>query len=309
MIVYSAKRVLRAALTLLGVSIVAFFLVRLSGNPASLILGPEASSEDVDRLSESLGLNDPIWEQLLRFVAGVFSFDLGHSYTRNAPAIDVVLDRFPATLQLALTSFVLAIFAALLIVLVIVRFNLGWLRTTMIWVASARQAIPSFWFGLVLVSIFAVTLGWLPALGARDGLNSLILPVITTATLELALYLRLFDQGFFDELSQDYVRTARAKGVGKDKLLLSHVLPNALLPIVTIAGLNLGVLLGGLLVVEIVFSWPGMGQLMLDAVNSRDYPVVQAGLLAIATFFIVVNLLVDLLYGVLDPRVRVKETR
>lgn len=309
MIRYVVSRLTRAILTLLGVAVIAFFLVRLAGNPAALMLGPEASPEDIDRLSGALGLNDPIWVQLGGFLGGLATGDLGDSYTQNIPAMSVVLSRFPSTLQLALTSFAVAVVLALALVLVIVRFDLGWLRQGMIWLGSARQAIPSFWFALMLVIVFSVNLGMLPALGNRDGVASLILPVVTIATLELALYLRLFDQGFFDELGQDYVRTARAKGASKNAVLVSHVLPNALLPVVTIAGLNLGALLGGLLVVEIVFGWPGLGQLLLTAVNSRDYPVVQACLLVIAAFFVAVNLIVDLLYGVLDPRTRVRSTR
>jgi peptide/nickel transport system permease protein len=309
MIAYTLSRATRAVLTLLGVAIVAFFLVRLSGNPAALMLGPEATPEDIARLSESLGLNDPVWQQLGSFLGGLVALDLGDSYTQNIPAMEVVLSRFPATLQLALTSFVVAVVVALVLVLLIVRFDLKWLREAMTWLGSARQAIPSFWFALMLVIVFSVNLGWFPALGNRDGIASLVLPVVTVATLELALYLRLFDQGFFDEMGQDYVRTARAKGAGDSRVLVSHVLPNALLPVVTIAGLNLGALLGGLLVVEIVFGWPGLGQLLLTAVNSRDYPVVQACLIVIAFFFVFVNLVVDLLYGVLDPRTRVRATR
>ncbi len=309
MIAYTLNRVVRSLLTLLAVSVVAFFLVRLTGNPASLMLGPEASPEDVQQLSTSLGLNDPLWEQLLHFLGGVVTGNLGDSYTQKVPALQVVLGRFPATLELAVISFVVAVVIALALVLLIARFQLNWLRNMMIWLGSARQAIPSFWFGLILVIVFSVGLGLLPALGDRDGIRSLVLPVITVATLELALYMRLFDQGFVDEMRQDYVRTARAKGVSSTRVLTSHVLPNALLPVVTIAALNFGALLGGLLVVEIVFSWPGIGQLLLTAVNSRDYPVVQACVLTIAFFFVIVNLIVDLLYGVLDPRTRTQHAR
>lgn len=306
MIHYALARIARTAVTLFGVSLVAFFLVRLSGNPAGLMLGPEASAEDVARLTAALGLDRPLLAQFGEFVGGLVRGDIGNSYSRGTSAIGVVLERLPNTLRLALASFGLAVSVAMVLVLVSVRYQLDWLRSAIVWFGSVRQAIPSFWLGLVLVIAFSVQMRWLPSMGAGDGWRSFVLPVATIATLELALYARLFDQGFYEQLGQDYVRTARAKGVPRTRILVKHVLPNALLPAITVAGLNLGSLLGGILVIEIVFNWPGIAQLLLDAVYSRDYPLVQALILVIAGFFVLVNLVVDLLYGVFDPRTRVR---
>jgi peptide/nickel transport system permease protein len=171
------------------------------------------------------------------------------------------------------------------------------------WIALARQAIPVFWFGLLLILLFSVTLRWLPSLG-RGGVAHLILPAITLSTYELALYLRLFNSSLAIEAKQDYVRTAFAKGQSRSKIVIKHMLPNALLPLVTIAGINLGLLLGGTVVTETVFGWPGVGRLIVQSVSQRDYPVIIAGVFVICLIFMVVNLIVDLLYAYLDPRVR-----
>jgi peptide/nickel transport system permease protein len=171
------------------------------------------------------------------------------------------------------------------------------------WIALARQAIPVFSFGLFLILIFAVWLRWLPSLG-RGGIDHLLLPALTLATYELALYLRLFNASLSHEQRQDYVRTAYSKGQSRSKVIIRHMLPNALLPLVTIAGINLGLLLGGTVVTETVFSWPGVGRLMVQSVSQRDYPVIIAGVFVVSLIFVAVNLLVDILYGFLDPRVR-----
>jgi len=173
----------------------------------------------------------------------------------------------------------------------------------MLWVATARQAIPPYLFGILLVLIFAVHFGLVPALGRSDW-TSYLLPVATISTFEIALYLRLINSSFDQMRSSDWVRTARAKGVSRARIVFRHMLPNALLPVVTIAGINLGVLIGGLVVLEMVFNWPGMGRLIVQGVTTRDYPLVQAGVLMIAFIFVLINLIVDLLYAVLDPRVR-----
>jgi peptide/nickel transport system permease protein len=176
-------------------------------------------------------------------------------------------------------------------------------RSAIMWVALARQAIPVFSFGLLLILIFSVWLRWLPSLG-RGTLAHLVLPALTLATYELALYLRLFNASLTVEQTQDYVRTAYAKGQSRTRVILRHMLPNALLPLVTIAGINLGMLLGGTVVTETVFSWPGVGRLIVQSVSQRDYPVIIAGVFIISLIFVAVNLIVDILYGFLDPRVR-----
>jgi len=302
---YLLRRLLQAVISVFAVVTATFFLVRLSGNPAALLLGPEASPDDIAQLSASLGYDDPAVVQYLRFLAGAVTGDLGDSVVQRAPALDVVLTRLPYTLQLALTSFGLGLAIAFGVVLTMQLTGSRHLRAAVLWLASARQAIPSFWFGLLLVLVFAVQLGWLPALG-RTSPISLVLPALTIASLELALYVRLLDGGFGEQWRMDYVRTARAKGQRRHVIVLRHLLPNAVIPLITVAGLNLGALLGGTIVVEMVFNWPGVGQLIIGSINRRDYPVVQAGLLVVAVFFVTVNFLVDLVYAAVDPRVRLR---
>jgi peptide/nickel transport system permease protein len=302
---FIGRRLIQGIVTIFGVLTVTFFLVRLSGNPAALLLGPEATQASIHALSQTLGFNDPLLVQYGRFIGGVVTGNMGNSLAQNLPALGLVLQRLPNTLELALSSFVLGLVLAFVVVLILQLSGSSRLRNAVLWFASARQAIPSFWLGLILVLVFAVQLKLLPSIG-NQGIKSLILPAFTIATLELALYIRLLDGGFGDQLRQDYVRTAYAKGQSRAKVILRHMLPNAVLPIITVAGLNLGSLLGGTIVVELVFSWPGVGQLLINSISVRDYSLVQAALLVIALFFVIVNFLVDLLYAALDPRVRLQ---
>ena len=206
-------------------------------------------------------------------------------------------------LKLALTSFAFGIGLAFIFGIAMRLTRARWLRDLIMWVALARQAIPIFSFGLLMILIFSVWLRWLPSLGRGDWSN-LVLPAVTLGTYELALYLRLFNASLATEQRQDYVRTAYAKGQGRIQVLLGHMLPNALLPLITVAAINLGLLLGGAVVTETVFSWPGVGRLIVQSVTQRDYPVIIAGVFLISLMFVVLNLIVDILYVFLDPRVR-----
>jgi peptide/nickel transport system permease protein len=297
------RRILQSVLTVLGVITVTFFLVRLAGDPTALLLPVEATNEDIARLRAALGLDQPLAIQYLKFLAHTLVGDFGDSLRQQSPALGLVLERLPATLELALTAFVLGVSLAFGVGLAARLSTSAKLRTVVMWIALARQAIPVFSFGLFLILIFAVWLRWLPSLG-RGGIEHLVLPALTLATYELALYLRLFNASLSNEQRQDYVRTAYSKGQSRTKVILRHMLPNALLPLVTIAGINLGLLLGGTVVTETVFSWPGVGRLMVQSVAQRDYPVIIAGVFVVSLIFVVVNLIVDILYGFLDPRVR-----
>lgn len=303
MLTFITRRTIRAVLTVLAVLTIAFFLVRLAGDPVALLVPVQATSADIARIRAELGFDQPLYVQYLKFMGDAVQGDFGDSLRQQVPALGLVLERLPATLELAFSAFFLGIGLAFICGACMQLSSSRRLRSALMWAAFTRQAVPVFFFGLLMILIFSVFLGWLPSLG-RGGWQHLILPAFTLATYELALYLRLFNNAFSEEGSQDYVRTAYAKGQSRAGAILRHMLPNALLPIVTIAGINLGVLLGGTVVTEIVFSWPGVGRLIVQAVSQRDYPVVQAGLLVVSTIFIVVNLLVDLLYAVLDPRVR-----
>ena len=303
MIGFLIRRLMQAVLTVFGVVTAVFFLVQLSGDPSALLLPTEATPEDAARLREAMGLDSPLAIQYLTFLSNALQGDFGNSFRQRAPALPLVLERLPATLELAFSAFALGLVLAFAASLAVRLTRSERLRAALLWVAFTFQAIPVFFFGILLILLFSVTLGWLPSLG-RGGLSHLILPALTLATFELALYLRLLNSAIAQEQSQDYVRTAYAKGQSRVQVLLRHMLPNALLPLVTIAGINLGVLLGGAIVTETVFSWPGVGRLIVQAVSQRDFPVVIAGVFVVSLAFVVVNLVVDLLYAVLDPRVR-----
>jgi peptide/nickel transport system permease protein len=290
-------------LTVLGVLTATFFLVRLSGDPTTLLLPVEATAEDVAAFRTALGLDQSWPVQYAKFLVNVLEGDFGTSLRQRTSALGLVLERLPATMELALTAFVLGLLLAFLIGLATRLSDSTRLRSIVMWIALARQATPVFWFGLLLILLFSVTLHWLPSLG-RGTLAHLVLPAVTLATYELALYLRLFHSSLAAEERQDYVRTAYAKGQRRTKVIIRHMLPNALLPLITIAGMNLGLLLGGTVVTETVFSWPGVGRLIVQSVSQRDYPVIIAGVFVVCLTFVVINLVVDLLYAWLDPRVR-----
>ena len=303
MTAFLIKRVLQSVLTIFGVLTATFFLVRLAGDPAALLLPIEATDRDIAEFRRALGLDQPLPIQYLKFLLNAIEGDFGVSLRQRTSALGLVIERLPATLELALTAFVLGIVLAFLLGLAMRLSNSPRLRAVIMWAALIRQAIPVFWFGLLLILLFAVNLRWLPSLG-RGTIAHLVLPALTLATYELALYLRLFNSSLASEGQQDYVRTAYAKGQSRVSVLLRHMLPNALLPLITIAGINLGVLLGGTVVTETVFSWPGVGRLIVQSVSQRDYPVIIAGVVVVCLIFVIVNLIVDLLYAYVDPRVR-----
>jgi peptide/nickel transport system permease protein len=297
------RRLLRSVLTVLGVITIAFLLLRLSGNPARLLLAENATEEQVAALTHELGYDRPIVVQYVDYLGQIVRGDFGESVRQSTSSLTLVLERLPVTIQLGLTAFAFGIVTAFIAAVVVQFTGARWLREVLLWIGSVRQAVPAFLFGILLVLLFSVTLGWLPSIGAGSYAH-LVLPAVTLGTFEFALYLRLFDSALSGQGSEDYVRTARAKGQHEAVIILTHMLPNALLPVLTVAGLNLGALLGGAAVIEIVFNWPGVGQLMVNSVNQRDFPVVQTGLLVISVLFVLVNFLVDLVQSVLDPRVR-----
>ncbi len=303
MLKFVVRRALQAVLTVAGVLTVGFLLIRAAGDPAVLLLPENASPADVARLRGALGLDLPLWRQYLAFMADAARGDLGVSFRQQTSAVGLVLERLPATMELAFSAFVIGIVLAFGLDLALRISGSETLRRCVLWLALVRQAIPTFWFGLLLILAFSVSLRWLPSLG-RGTIANLVLPALTLGTYELALYLRLLDASFREQQSHDYVRTAYAKGEKRARVLIREILPNVLLPMVTIAGLNLGVLLGGTVVTETVFSWPGVGRLIVQAVSQRDYPVIVAGILVTSLIFVLLNLVVDLLYAVLDPRVR-----
>lgn len=300
---YLVRRSFQILFTTIGVATFVFFISRLSGDPVALLLPPDATAVEVEAVRNSLGLNDALVVQYVKFIGNLAVGDFGDSIRQNGKALDIVLDRLPATLKLASVSFVLGQVLAFAFGIGSQLFKRQGARSTLLWVALIRQAIPVFWFGLLLIIVFGVNLQMFPVIGMGTW-RHYVLPSATLATLQLALFLRLFNASFGDARGQDYVRTAVSKGVPQRRVVTKHMLPNALLPIVTVAGVNFGVLLTGTVVTETVFSWPGVGRLIVQAVFQRDYPVVQAGIVVIALIFMLVNFFVDLLYSAIDPRIR-----
>ena len=306
MTAYVLRRVLYALFVLWGALTIIFIAIRIvPGDPAALMLGPTATVEDVDALRESLGLNDSMVRQYVVFLGDVVRLDFGDSLWLNRPVTKSVAERITATAKLAATAMVLAL---------VVSFPLGILAALrprslldrfVSVISLIGQSVPSFWLGIMLILVFARQLRWLPSSGSSTW-EHMILPSITLAMPLIGILTRLVRSGLMDVLYEDYIRTARAKGLSNRKVLQRHAMRNMLIPVVTVIGLQLGNLLGGAVITETVFAWPGIGRLLVDAIFQRDYPLVQASILFITASFIFINLLVDISYVYIDPRIKLK---
>jgi peptide/nickel transport system permease protein len=302
---FLVRRLLQSLVVLLGVSFVVFFILFLTGDPAAVLLPPEASAEDIRLFRERMGFDDPFFVQYGRFLAGALRGSFGESIRHGEPAFDLVVERMPATFELAGAALLIALCLAIPAGIVsAVRRNtvLDYVATV---VALLGQSMPTFWLGIMLILFFSVQLQWLPSSG-RGELRHLVLPAITLGLFTTARITRLTRSGMLEVLNQDYIRTARAKGVANPPVVWKHALKNAAIPIVTIVGIELGTLLGGSVITETIFAWPGVGRLSVQAIYNRDYPVVQAAVFLLATTFVMVNLFVDVLYTYLDPRIRLR---
>jgi peptide/nickel transport system permease protein len=299
---YVAGRVGQAVLALFGVTTIVFFALRLSGDPARLLVPEGATADDIERVREQLGLNDSLWHQYLSFLAGAVHGDLGYSYVQNRPATALIAERLPYTANLAVAALILSLVFGVVIGFVTALKRGKWQEKVLLPLVLAGQAMPAFWTGLLLVLVFSVGLRWLPSTG-YDGPLSLVLPSVTLASLSAAAIARVTRGAVLEQLSQDYVRTARAKGAGTARLVVRHLARNSVIPVLTVAALELANLLGGAVVTEVIFAWPGIGQLTIQSVSARDFPVVQAIVLFASAVYIVINLVTDLLYGVIDRRV------
>ena len=308
MLGYVARKVLHTALVALGVVTLAFCALRLSGDPASTMLPGDASVDELVALRHAMGLDQPLPLQYAQFLAGALTGDFGTSFRHQQPAMGLVLERLPATLELAFASLLLAVAIALPLGILAAIFRGRVIDALAMGFAVVGQATPFFWMGIMLILVVAVQLDWLPTSG-RGGWRHVILPAVTLATHLAAVVARLTRTAMLETLSQNYVTTARAKGLGEHTVILAHALKNAAIPVLTLVGLQFGTLLGGAVVTETVFAWPGVGRLAVQSIFVRDYPVVQAAVLVLAMTFVAVNLAVDLLYGVLDPRIRTVEAR
>ncbi len=304
MLVYVARRVVGAVPVLLAVSVLVFLMLHLvPGDPARVVGGMDATDEQVADIRKDLGLDDALPVQYARFLGRAVTGDLGQSYVTGEPVAVEIGRRLGATVELAVASLLLTVLIGMTVgVISAVRAG-GVADAVGMAGALVAVSIPSFWLGLMLQVLFALRLGWLPSAG-RAGLASLVLPALTLSAFSVAIVARMTRASLLEVLGQDFVRTAEAKGLPPHAVLLRHALRNALVPIVTVLGLRLGYLLGGAVVTETVFAWPGLGRFIVASLRARDFPSIQGGILVMATGFVLVNLAVDVLYGWLDPRTR-----
>lgn len=297
------RRLLFGLLALLGVSLITFVATRLSGDVTYLMVPMDASVEEIAAVRVKYGLDRPLPAQFATYLGNLLTGDFGTSIKYDTSAIGLVLSRLPATVLLAVTGFALALGIGVALGILAARFRGSPVDSGATLFSLIGQAMPGFWVAIMLQLLFAVKLGWLPT-GGMGSWQHLVLPAIAVSWFSIAAFMRLTRSSMLDVLDSDYVKLARIKGNPEPVVIIKHAFRNALIPLVTFAGLNLGALLGGTVVIETVFAWPGVGQLMIASIGARDYPVVQAGVLVTATIFILVNLLVDVLYGALDPRIR-----
>ena len=324
MLVFIIRRSLQSIVVLLAMSVLVFVGVYAVGNPIDILISPQADQQDRERAIAALGLDKPLWAQYWSFLSGVAHGDLGRSFVHSTSALGLILERMPATMELALSAMVIAIVLGIPLGLWAGLKPNGVAGRTIMAGSILGFSLPTFWVGLMLIMVFSVMLGWLPSNGRGttvdvlgvpvsfltvDGLRHLVLPATNLALFNVALLIRLTRAGAHEALMQDYVKFARAKGLTNGRVIGVHVLRNILIPIVTVIGLQFGALIAFAIVTESVFAWPGMGKLLIDSLNLLDRPVIVAYLLVIVTFFIFINLLVDVLYSALDPRVRLTETK
>jgi ABC-type dipeptide/oligopeptide/nickel transport system permease component len=303
---YVIRRLWQSVFVIFGVVTVVFFVLQLTGDPVRIMMGEMSSEEDIQNVRRQLGLDRPIHEQYITFLSNAVRGDFGDSIRqRGQPAMGIVMSRYPATLQLAFMALALSVSLATIfgVISAVKRYSV--LDNVVMFLALIGQSVPNFWLGIMLILLFAVQFGVLPSQGSGDGSpRYLILPMLTLAAPGLARLTRLVRSGMLEILSQDYVRTARAKGLHDSRVIFGHALKNAAIPLVTVIGLDMGALLGGAVVTEQIFGWPGVGLEVIMAINGRDFPVVQAAVFVVAVSFVLINLIVDLAYTWLDPRVR-----
>ncbi len=304
---YLASRLLQALLTTFGVMTIVFFVMRLSGDPVLLLVPEGATREHIEALRRELGFDQPIWRQYLTFLAGLARFELGVSVVQRVPAWDILAARIPYTLALAGAALVVAIGIGVPAGVAMAVWRGRWFERPIAALVVTGQSLPTFLTGILMIMIFAVGLRWLPSSGV-DGPSSVIMPAVALGLLSMSTFARMARIAVVDELSKDYVRAGLARGLTLGQVVMRHVLRNASIPVVTIAALEIGNLLAGAIIVETVFAWPGIGQLAIQAIQGRDFLVVQAIVLFVSLVYVAVNLAADLIYGGIDPRIRLAQT-
>jgi peptide/nickel transport system permease protein len=307
-IAYIIRRLLLFIPMAIGMVIVTFgLLLIIPGDPASVLLGQEASAEAIENLRNALGLNDPWYVRLWNYFASLLQGDMGRSIFQNAPVAEIIAGRLGATIELAVAALLIATVVGLFLGVIAAMRQGSIVDTVAMFFAQLGVSMPVYWLSLLLMLAFAVQLGWLPAIGRGvlwRSLSHLLLPALALAATPAAIISRLTRTSMLEILREDFVRTAYAKGLRRPRVIVRHVLRNALLPVLSVIGLRFGLLLGGAVLTETIFAWPGLGQLTITAISQRDLPLIQGIVLTFAIMFALVNLIVDLLYAVVDPRVR-----
>ena len=322
MAVFIVRRLLQSLMVLLAVSVVVFFAVYAVGDPIELLVSPDVGQDQRDALIARLGLDLPIWQQYLHFLWRALHGDLGNSFVHGMPAVELILQRFPATLELVVVAISLTCILGIPLGLIAGLHRDNLVGKSIMNTSVLGFSLPNFWQGMVFILLFAVWLGWLPASGrgptveflgmrlsifSAEGWRHIALPAVNLAIANIALVLRMTASGVSEAQSQDYVRFARAKGVKPGRIVRRHILRNIMIPVVTVIGMEFGSLIAYSTITETVFSWPGMGKLLIDSVYQLDRPVVVAYVMLVTMLFVVINLVVDILYALLDPRVQLLE--
>jgi peptide/nickel transport system permease protein len=302
------RRLGQALLTIFGVATLIFFLQRLTGDPTYLLVPDTATQADIEALRHALGFDRPLGVQYLSFLAEIARFDLGRSVVQHVPVLDIIASRLPYTLALAAGALLVACGIGIPVGVALALWRDRWVARLLAGLVLAAQSMPTFWSGILMILIFAVTLGWLPP-SSTGGIDHLVMPSVALGLLSMATFARVTRTALLEELSKDYVRTARARGAGTGRLLLRHLARNASIPVITVAGLEISNLLAGAVIVETVFAWPGLGQLTVQSILARDFPIVQGVVLLGSFVTVALNLLTDLLYSAVDPRIRLGNAR
>ncbi|GIO08057.1 glutathione ABC transporter permease [Brevibacillus reuszeri] len=300
---YLLKRLISGLIVLIGVSLFSFALIHLiPGDPVRIMLGEKATKERVEQLREQMGLNKPLVVQYVNYATGVFKGDLGTSLKTSRPVSMEIAQRFPATVKMAVSGIVVAIVAGVIMGILAAKYKDKFIDYAIMSMATLGMSLPSFWLGLLVIMVFAVKLGWFPVAGGT-GFIDLVMPALTLGVMLSTTISRLTRSGMVEVLSNDYIRTARAKGMSEGIVLFRHAFRNVMIPVVAVVGLQIAALLGGAVIVEQVFNWPGIGTLAIEAISSRDFPMIQGIVLFMGAIYVIVNICVDLLYAVLDPRI------
>jgi peptide/nickel transport system permease protein len=322
MTAFILRRLMQSAFVVIVMSMIVFFGVNVVGDPVYMLINPQADQKDIEAAIRALGLDRPIWEQYLHFVGGALKGDLGKSFIFGESAMKVIIQRMPATLELAFAAVIMAIVLGIPLGLYAGLKPESKISKSIMAISILGFSLPTFWVGLMMIMVFAVMLGWLPSTGrgptatylgitsslfTLKGMQHMLLPALNLALLKISLVIRLTRAGTREAIHQDYIKFARAKGLSQRRIIGVHLLKNILIPVITVLGLEFGGLVAFSVVTETIFAWPGMGKLLISSIQSLDRPVIVAYLIMIVLMFVVINLVVDILYSILDPRVRLGE--